>query len=104
MALEQTVEIPEDRKVQFSTEVPVGRFRIVFFPETPEPKKDPYAWRTLRGMGTGSKWTTEELFKERARDLLMEEAKLFGKISPEALEKAAKRGVTPAELGLEEYV
>jgi hypothetical protein len=104
MTLEQTVEIPENRKVQFSTEVPVGRFRIVFFPETPEPKKDPYAWRKLRGKYKDINVSSEEIFKERARDLLMEEAKFFGKISPEALEKAAKRGVTPAELGLEEFV
>jgi hypothetical protein len=54
MTLEQTVEIPENRKVQFSTEVPVGRFRIVFFPETPEPKNDPYAWRKLSSTEPGT--------------------------------------------------
>ncbi|GHV87024.1 hypothetical protein AGMMS50255_3200 [Spirochaetia bacterium] len=32
MTIEQTVEIPASRMVQFSPEVPVGRFRIVFFP------------------------------------------------------------------------
>jgi hypothetical protein len=32
MIIEQTVEIPASRHVQFSPEVPVGRFRIVFFP------------------------------------------------------------------------
>jgi hypothetical protein len=32
MTIEQTIEIPASRQVQFSPEVPVGRFRIVFFP------------------------------------------------------------------------
>ncbi|GHT60219.1 hypothetical protein FACS1894109_17590 [Spirochaetia bacterium] len=36
MTIEQTVEVPASRIVQFSPELPVGRFRVVFFPE-PEP-------------------------------------------------------------------
>jgi hypothetical protein len=33
MTIEQTVEVPASRLVQFSPELPVGRFRVVFFPE-----------------------------------------------------------------------
>jgi hypothetical protein len=43
MIIEQTVEIPDSRRVQFSPEVPVGRFRIVFFPDPPvDPKTGPH--------------------------------------------------------------
>jgi hypothetical protein len=120
MTIEQTIEIPESHRVQvffdIPRNIPSGRAKVALTvtPEqpvlakaasTPEPiEDDPYAWRKLRGMFKDSKFSTEELFKERARDLLLEEAKLFRKISPEALEIAAKRGVTPAELGLEEFV
>jgi hypothetical protein len=40
MTIEQTVEVPASRMVQFSPEVPVGRFRVVLFPE---PKGTPNA-------------------------------------------------------------
>jgi hypothetical protein len=43
MTIEQTVEILDSRMVQFSPDVPVGRFRIVFFPEPPlDPKTGPH--------------------------------------------------------------
>jgi hypothetical protein len=40
MTIEQTVEVPVSRRVQFSSEVPVGRFRVLFFPE---PGREPKA-------------------------------------------------------------
>ena len=114
MTIEQTVELPASHRLTIDVprEIPAGRTKvaltIIDFPQAEpsehEPANGPYAWRKLRGMFTDSGFSTEELFKERARDLLREEAKLFRKISPEALETAAKRGVTPAELGLEEFV
>ncbi|GHT69835.1 hypothetical protein FACS1894110_20090 [Spirochaetia bacterium] len=33
MTIEQTIDVPASRLVQFSPELPVGRFRVVFFPE-----------------------------------------------------------------------
>jgi hypothetical protein len=113
MTIEQTVEIPADHKlaleVQLPEEIPTGKARIalVVFPNTtPEYAEpdDPYAWRKLRGKYKGERFSSEELFKERSRDLLREEAKIFGKISPEAIASAAKCGVTPVELGLEKYI
>jgi hypothetical protein len=69
-------------------------------------KTDPerYPWEAAIGKYKDCKFSTEELLKERARDLLREEAKIFRKITPETLEIAAKRGVSPAELGLGEFV
>ncbi|GHV81724.1 hypothetical protein AGMMS49991_02820 [Spirochaetia bacterium] len=114
MIIEQTIEIPENHRIYFDvpSQIPAGRTKvaltIIDFPQAAlsehEPSTGPYSWRKLRGMFNDSGFSTEELFKERARDLLREEAKLFGKISAEALEAAANRGVTPAELGLEEFV
>ena len=40
MTIEQTIDIPADRRVQFSPEVPVGSCRIIVFPE-PSAKADP---------------------------------------------------------------
>ena len=39
MPLQQTVEIPASRMVRISPKVPVGRCRIVFFPEPSVPAK-----------------------------------------------------------------
>jgi hypothetical protein len=39
MPLQQTIEIPANRMVRISPKVPVGRWRIVFFPEPPVPAK-----------------------------------------------------------------
>ncbi|MFP3043096.1 hypothetical protein LQZ19_14880 [Treponema primitia] len=39
MTIEQTIEIPDSRIVQFSPEMQMGRFRIVFFPEPAAPAK-----------------------------------------------------------------
>jgi hypothetical protein len=120
MTIEQTVEIPENHRLFFDIPryIPSGRAKVELI-VTPEPvlretestapvivetDVKRYPWEASIGMFKDAKFSTEELFKERARDLLREEAKLFRKISPEALEKAAKRGVTPAELGLEEFV
>ena len=112
MTIEQTVEIPADHRlfIDIPLSIPAGKAKVelTVTPESREPSKeadtDPYSWRKLRGMFADSKFSTEELFKERVRDLLREEAKLFRKISPEALAMAAQRGVTPSELGLEEFV
>jgi hypothetical protein len=119
MTIEQTIEIPESHRLFFDIprNIPSGRAKVALTvtPEpmalaqaapVPEPVADieKYPWEGIIGMFKDSQFSTEELFKERARDLLLEEAKLFRKISPEALEIAAKRGVTPAELGLEEFV
>jgi hypothetical protein len=112
MTIEQTIEIPKNHRItlEIPEEIPAGKAHIalVVFPSTTfkydTEQSDPYAWRKLRGKYKGVGFSSEELFKERSRDLLREEAKLFGKISPEAIASAAKRGVTPAEMGLEKYI
>jgi hypothetical protein len=98
--------------VDVPAEIPAGPVVLTFTParakpvaaEEAETDLEKYPWEAALGMFKDSKFSSEELFKERARDLLLEEVKLFGKISPEALEKAARRGVTPEELGLEDFV
>ena len=121
MTIEQTVEIPESHRVIFDLpfSFPVGRAKMELI-LTPEPQAsgetepispvvverdvEKYPWEASIEIFKDARFPPEELFKERARDLLREEAKLFRKISPEALEKAAKRGITPEELGLGEFV
>ncbi|GHV08518.1 hypothetical protein FACS189485_20100 [Spirochaetia bacterium] len=117
MTLEQTIEIPASRHVAFDLPFtfPIGKVKVelIITPEplasrTPEPiapivvetDVEKYPWEASIGLFKDAAFSSEELFKERARDLLRDEAKLFRKISPEALEQAAKRGVTPEELGL----
>jgi hypothetical protein len=121
MTIEQTVEIPASRRVTFDLPFtfPVGKAKaeLILTPEPPalreteptapvfvETDVEKYPWEASIGLFKDAKFSTDELLKERARDLLREEAKLFRKISPEALTIAAKHGVTPAELGLGEFV
>jgi hypothetical protein len=54
MIIEQTVEIPDSRRVQFSPEVPVGRFRIVFFPDPPVGPKTGLHEELPKGAVTGT--------------------------------------------------
>jgi hypothetical protein len=110
MTIEQTVEIPASRRVTFDLpfSVPIGaaKAELTLTPEPAAVERDvqKYPWEEAIGMFRDAKCSPEELFDERARDLLREEAKLFGKISPEAREKAARRGITPEALGLGELV
>ncbi|GHU67560.1 hypothetical protein FACS189447_09830 [Spirochaetia bacterium] len=119
MTIEQTVEIPENHRLFFDIprNIPSGRAKVALTvtPEQPVTGKtvspaapiadiEKYPWEGLIGMFKDAKFSSEDLLKERARDLLREEAKIFRKISPEAIEKAARRGVTPKELGLGEFV
>jgi hypothetical protein len=114
MTIEQTVEIPASRRVTFDLpfSVPIGtaKAELTLTPElaaAPVPVErdvQKYPWEEAIGMFRDAKFSSEKLFDERARDLLREEAKLFGKISPEAREKAARRGITPEALGLGEFV
>jgi hypothetical protein len=121
MTLEQTVEIPASRHVSFDLPFtfPVGRAKAELIltpypraarcteptaPVSVERDLEKYPWEASIGMFKDAHFSSEELFRERSRDLLREEAKLFRRISPEALEQAAKHGVTPEELGLGEFV
>ncbi|GHU51096.1 hypothetical protein FACS1894200_10970 [Spirochaetia bacterium] len=111
MTIEQIVEIPASRRITFDLPftVPVGTAKVELkvspdMKTASETELEKYPWESAIGMFKGAGFSTEELFKERARDLLCEEAMLFHKISKEALEAAAKQGVSPAELGLEEFV
>ena len=78
MIIEQTIEIPADRRIflDLPPELPVGRAKITITPQPDKPAANIYCTVTkLRGLAKkmGSTLTVEEFLEMRQEDLRLEE-------------------------------
>jgi hypothetical protein len=101
MTIEQTVEIPENHRIQVFFDipynVPAGRQVKVALDLSQEEKPQKGNWRRLCGISAGSAGT-DRILQDRAREALIDEARFAERhgteIAPAAVERAAKWGIT----------
>ncbi|GHT87623.1 hypothetical protein FACS1894137_15160 [Spirochaetia bacterium] len=88
MTIEQTVDIPADRRLMFDVpqDVPVGRCRIVFFPEPSVPAKaDPEEPLPRVTRAQREEWEKDPVIQELNKPLKLDWSWLPEGLTPETL-------------------
>jgi hypothetical protein len=90
MTIEQTVKIPENRRltIEVPREIPVGEAILTFTPKSVEPANKKNAQVSLKeaietacNLAKNSRFSSEALFEERRKDRALDEAQ-FRRLFP----------------------